>query len=123
MKKNMGGTDKTIRVVIAIALLIQILMGRITGGISIIASIAAIIFLLTSSVGICPLYTVLGISTKKKDPDSSDTMEESQISPEPVEATAPEQESADAQDEPTGYNPPPSPDESSEGQEDNNRGL
>ena len=125
MKKNMGSTDKTIRVVIAIALLIQIIMGRITGGIGIIVSIAAILFLVTSSIGICPLYTLLGKSTKEKDSDLSDTVKKSQSAPESEQSVAAQQESAGTQEEsiaspdkPVSYG---SPDKISDPGDDENR--
>ena len=63
MKSNMGFTDRSIRTFIAIALIALAWMGYITGTWSIVAYIVATIFLLTSFVSFCPLYTLLGVTT------------------------------------------------------------
>ncbi|MEE4178459.1 MAG: DUF2892 domain-containing protein [Bacteroides sp.] len=67
MKKNMGTLDKTIRVIIAIAIAILVYTDVITGTLGIVLSIVAIVFLLTSLVGVCPLYMPFGINTCKKE--------------------------------------------------------
>jgi len=66
MKKNMGNMDRSIRVALAVAFGILYLAGQITGTAAIIAGVVAAVFLLTSVVGFCPLYAVLGVSTMKK---------------------------------------------------------
>ncbi|MDI9858192.1 YgaP family membrane protein [Flectobacillus roseus] len=66
MKKNMGSTDKLIRVIIAIIIAILYFTGTLTGTIGIIALVIAGVFFVTSLVSYCPLYTILGISTCKK---------------------------------------------------------
>ena len=66
MKKNMGNMDRSIRVALAIAVGILVLSGQIVGTAVIIAGVVAVVFLLTSAVGFCPLYAVLGVSTMKK---------------------------------------------------------
>ena len=66
MKKNMGTTDRTIRVLLAIAAAILLATGIITGTNFMIALVIAIIFLLTSLAGFCPLYMLLGINTCKQ---------------------------------------------------------
>lgn len=63
MTKNMGGTDKAIRVVIAAIIAILYITGTISGTLAIILGIFAIIFALTSLVSFCPLYTLVGINT------------------------------------------------------------
>lgn len=65
MKKNMGTADKTIRILIAVAVVILYFTNTISGALSIILMIFAFIFVLTSLVSICPLYSILGISTDK----------------------------------------------------------
>lgn len=67
MKKNMGGTDRMIRIVIAIIAAILYFTGTVPGTLGIILLVVAGVFLLTSFLNFCPLYTVLGINTKKKD--------------------------------------------------------
>ncbi len=66
MKKNMGLTDKTIRVIIAVVIAALYFMNIISGTVAIILLILAALFLLTSFVSICPLYLLLGINTCKK---------------------------------------------------------
>ena len=66
MKKNMGSTDKLIRSVIGIIIAILYYAGIITGTLAIVLLAFAIIFLLTSFISFCPLYTLLGINTNKK---------------------------------------------------------
>jgi fatty acid desaturase len=63
MKQNMGNTDRLIRTFVAIALIALAWMGYITGIWATVAYIGAAVFLLTSLVSFCPLYTLLGIST------------------------------------------------------------
>jgi hypothetical protein len=66
MKKNMGSTDKLIRSAIGIIIAILYYTGIITGTLAIVLLAFAIIFLLTSFISFCPLYTLLGINTNKK---------------------------------------------------------
>ncbi|PZX94728.1 DUF2892 domain-containing protein [Flavobacterium aquariorum] len=66
MKKNMGATDKLIRSIIGIIIAILYYSGIITGTLAIVLLAFAIIFLLTSFISFCPLYTLLGINTNKK---------------------------------------------------------
>jgi hypothetical protein len=66
MKQNMGTIDRVIRVILAIVVLVLYLTGNISGTAAIILGIFAVIFVLTSLVGFCPLYVPLKISTKKK---------------------------------------------------------
>ena len=67
MKKNMGGTDRMIRIVIAIIAAILYFTGTVPGTLGIILLVVAGVFLLTSFLNFCPLYTVLRINTKKKE--------------------------------------------------------
>jgi hypothetical protein len=66
MKKNMGTIDRIIRTLLAIAIIILYLAGSITGIAAIILGIFALIFLITSAIGYCPLYAPFKISTIKK---------------------------------------------------------
>ncbi|MGD8538695.1 MAG: DUF2892 domain-containing protein [Candidatus Aminicenantes bacterium] len=67
MKKNMGAADRIIRTILAIVVAILYFTNQITGIAAIILGIIAIIFLLTSFVGFCPLYAPFKISTRKKE--------------------------------------------------------
>ena len=65
MRKNMGGLDKAIRLVVAVVLAVLYFTNTITGTFALVAAIAAAIFTLTSIISFCPLYTLLGINTCK----------------------------------------------------------
>ena len=67
MKKNIGITDKGIRFSIAAIIIILAFAKLITGTTAIILIILAVVLALTSLVSFCPLYSVLRVSTKKKE--------------------------------------------------------
>ena len=68
MKKNMGSIDKIVRVLVAVVIGVLYFTDQITGTAAAILGIFAVIFLLTSAIGFCPLYLPLKLSTiKKKD--------------------------------------------------------
>jgi hypothetical protein len=62
----MGSADRIIRFLVAVVIAILFFTKQITGTLGIILGILAIIFLLTSLVGFCPLYVPFKLSTKKK---------------------------------------------------------
>lgn len=68
MQKNMGVTDKTVRLIAGVALVVLYLTGIVEGTLGVIALVVAGVFVLTSLVSFCPLYPILGINTcaKKK---------------------------------------------------------
>ena len=66
MKKNMGRIDRVIRIVLAIVVAILYMNGSITGTAAIILGILAVVFIITSLIGFCPLYVPFKISTIKK---------------------------------------------------------
>ena len=63
MKKNMGTIDKLIRLAIAAAVVVLYYLGIISGTLGIVLLVLAGIFVLTSLISFCPLYTLLGFST------------------------------------------------------------
>lgn len=65
MPKNMGTVDRTLRILIAAAVGVLWYMGKISGTLAIVLGVFAVVFLLTSFVGWCPLYKPLGLSTRK----------------------------------------------------------
>lgn len=65
MNKNMGTIDRIIRTVVAMIIVLLYLTGQISGTALIILGVIGVIFFLTSTVGYCPLYQVLNISTRK----------------------------------------------------------
>lgn len=63
MKKNMGTTDRVIRVIIAVIVAILYYTGTISGTLGIVLLVLAAIFVLTSLISFCPLYAPFGINT------------------------------------------------------------
>lgn len=66
MKKNIGTMDRNIRIAVAVIIAILYLAHVITGVLAIVLSAAAVVFLLTAVLGVCPLYLPFGINTCKK---------------------------------------------------------
>ncbi len=65
MKKNMGGTDRIIRLILAAVVGLLFWQGIIAGVLAYILLGLAAIFVLTSFVSFCPLYTLFGFSSCK----------------------------------------------------------
>lgn len=65
MKKNMGTTDKVIRIIIAAIVISLFATEKITGTFGIVLIAVAAVFVLTSFISFCPLYAPFGISTCK----------------------------------------------------------
>lgn len=63
MKKNMGSTDQIIRISAAVIIAVLYFMNIITGTLGLILLAVAGVFVLTSLINFCPLYTVLGMNT------------------------------------------------------------
>ena len=66
MKKNMGSTDKIIRIAIAVIIALLYFTNTISGTLALVLGAFAVIFIITSFVSFCPLYAPFGISTRKK---------------------------------------------------------
>ena len=64
--KNIGKTDKIVRVLIAVLFTVLFLNQLVTGVMGVILVILAGVFLLTSIVGTCPLYLPFKINTNHK---------------------------------------------------------
>jgi Protein of unknown function (DUF2892) len=67
MKKNMGTIDKTIRILVAVVVVILYFTNVISGTLAIILLAISAVFVVTSILSICPLYMPFGISTRKKE--------------------------------------------------------
>jgi hypothetical protein len=67
MKKNLGVIDRVVRILIAVVVVVLYFLHVISGTLAIILLILAAVFVLTSIMGICPLYLPLGIKTTKKE--------------------------------------------------------
>lgn len=63
MKKNMGSTDKIIKLVIAAIVAGLFFAKIITGTLAIVLAVLAGIFVLTSLASSCPIYSIFGLDT------------------------------------------------------------
>lgn len=63
MKKNMGTSDKVIRIIIAAIIAILYFTNILTGTLGIIMLALAAVFVLTSFISFCPLYAPFKINT------------------------------------------------------------
>ena len=66
MTKNMGTTDRATRILAAIVVAILYLTGQISGMLALVLGAFAVVFVVTSFVAWCPLYTPLGVSSRKQ---------------------------------------------------------
>ena len=66
MKKNVGSIDRIIRLIAAAIIVILYFTHMINGTLGIVLLVIAGVLVLTSFVGLCPLYMALGINTDKK---------------------------------------------------------
>lgn len=66
MTKNMGAIDRVVRLLLVAVVIVLYAMGKITGMTAIVLGVLAVIFLLTSALGFCPLYLPLKLSTRGK---------------------------------------------------------
>ncbi len=63
MKKNMGTADQVIRTMAAVIIALLYYYNVISGALGIVLLVLAGVFLLTSFVSFCPLYSPFGLST------------------------------------------------------------
>lgn len=63
MKTNVGNIDKAVRIVLAVVFAALYFTGTVTGTIGIILLVLGGVFVATSLVGFCPLYSIFGLST------------------------------------------------------------
>lgn len=65
MKLNMSLADRVIRFAIAAVIAVLYMTEVLSGTLAIVLLALALILVLTSVVGFCPLYALLGIDTNK----------------------------------------------------------
>lgn len=63
MKKNMGTADRMIRLIVAAGIAGLYFTNIISGTWGIVLMVLAGVFVLTSLVGSCPLYSLVGLNT------------------------------------------------------------
>ena len=67
MTKNMGAVDRILRILIAVGVAILYFTNIVSGLLGVVLVILAAIFVITSLISFCPLYTLFGITTCKRD--------------------------------------------------------
>ncbi|HLP75255.1 MAG TPA: DUF2892 domain-containing protein [Bacteroidales bacterium] len=65
MLKNIGSPDRIIRILIAVAIAVLYFTNVITGTLGIVLLALAGVLLITAVAGICPLYMLFGLRTRK----------------------------------------------------------
>jgi len=65
MKRNMSDIDRIVRVAVAALFAYLYFGGIVTGTLGIVLVVLGVVFLLTSVVSFCPLYTLFKFSTHK----------------------------------------------------------
>lgn len=65
LPNNMSNIDRIVRVLFAVLVAVLYFTGTIGGWLALVLGLFAAIFLLTSAVGFCPLYTLFGFSTRR----------------------------------------------------------
>ena len=63
MKKNMSNADRIIRIILAAVFAYLYFGGVVTGTLGIVLLVLGGVFVLTSLISSCPLYSIFGIST------------------------------------------------------------
>lgn len=66
MKKNISTIDSVIRLLLAAAVAVLYFNHQIEGTLGIVLCIAAVIVAATAVFNFCPIYHLIGISTRKK---------------------------------------------------------
>ena len=62
----MGTVDKTLRIFVAAIIALLYFTEVIKGTLGIVLLVFAVVFVVTSFVSFCPLYTLIGLNTRKK---------------------------------------------------------
>lgn len=66
MTRNVGNIDRALRAVLGLVLLAWAIFGSLTGVMLYAAIAVGIVMLATSSMRLCPLYSIVGIKTCKE---------------------------------------------------------
>lgn len=65
MEKNVGSQDQTIRILAGVAITLLWYLNVISGFLGTLLLIVAAILILTSMINFCPLYRIIGFTSKK----------------------------------------------------------
>ena len=66
IEKNVGTTDRIIRFIVAAIFAVLYFTGMVSGTFGIVLLVLAVVFALTATITICPLYLPFGLSTRGK---------------------------------------------------------
>ena len=66
MKPNINSTDKIVRIIIGLVCFILLFTKSVVMPWSIVIGVAGGILIATALINFCPIYKILGVSTKKK---------------------------------------------------------
>ena len=66
IEKNVGTTDRIIRFIVAAIFVVLYFTGMVSGTFGIVLLVLAVVFALTATITICPLYLPFGLSTRGK---------------------------------------------------------
>lgn len=64
MKYNIGFTDTLLRVMFAIFVVMLTIFGMIAGTTAVVLNLVGVVLFITALAGVCPIYRILGISTR-----------------------------------------------------------
>ena len=66
MTANVGTPDRVVRVVLALLALVGAFLAGASSALGIVLLVVAAVLVVTAAVGFCPLYRVLGMSTRPR---------------------------------------------------------
>lgn len=66
MTKNMSLLDRLVRSILAVVVILLFVSGTISGTFGVVLISLSVVFLATSFISYCPLYTILGIRRWEK---------------------------------------------------------
>jgi hypothetical protein len=74
MTRNVGMTERTIRIIVGVALLLVAFLTGLPAWGMILAGIIGAVALVTGAVGFCPAWKLLGLNTCAREPGSEGAM-------------------------------------------------
>jgi hypothetical protein len=65
-EKNVGMIDRVVRIILGIVLITAFVLGWVAAPWSYLVALIGVVALVTGALGTCPLYSILGMSTREK---------------------------------------------------------
>jgi len=66
VKRNLGRTDRTVRLAVAVVLAVLYFTDLVGGTLALIMGVVGLIMLFTAATGFCSFYLPFGIDTRKR---------------------------------------------------------